>query len=225
MKKHLFIFLVFLCPVLVFSQNVEVEGGIKADSIEVQSGLIKNVADPISGEDAATKAYVDLISSPCGLSIGDTHEGGIIFYLDGSGCHGLVAKARDETGDYQWSTLNQSTYAIGLGIFEGEQNTNKIISRMGVGNAPAAEQCAGLTDGGFSDWYLPSRIELDMMYENIGPGDALGLGNVGSFSSDFYWSSTEFDGNFAGIQDFASGGKKYVLQKNASPNVRAVQAF
>lgn len=59
MKKHLFFLVAVFWPIFVFSQNVEVLGGIIADSIDVQSGLVKNVADPISAQDAANKAYVD----------------------------------------------------------------------------------------------------------------------------------------------------------------------
>ena len=63
------------------------------------------------------------------------------------------------------------------------------------GDNYAARLCNELiiSEGGtaYGDWYLPSKYELNLMYENIGQGNALGLGNVGNFSSSSYWSSTE----------------------------------
>jgi len=43
-----------------------------------------------------------------------------------------------------------------------------------------------LNINGFSDWFLPSSGELDQMYGN------LKRRNLGDFSNDWYWSSTEY---------------------------------
>ena len=99
-----------------------------------------------------------------------------------------------------------------------------IVFNQGAGTY-AARICYDLVTGSITDWYLPSKYELSLMYMNIGPGNLLGLGNVGGFTSPFYWSSTEYDATRAWTQSFTSGFK-YSSGKNSGPcGVRAVRAF
>ena len=88
----------------------------------------------------------------------------------------------------------------------------------------AAQLCYELSSGGYDDWYLPSKYELNLMYENIGKGNALGLGNVGGFANDDYWSSTEDDFTTAWYQGFTNGYQNY-FNKLSTSYVRAVRAF
>ena len=69
---------------------------------------------------------------------------------------------------------------------------------------------------GFSDWYLPSQNELDAMYEK--------RDMIGGFSTDNYWSSSEYGGNGAWFQYFVIGNQGY-SNKNYTNYVRPVRAF
>jgi len=157
------------------------------------------------------------------LAIGDTHQGGIIFYLDENG-GGLIAAPSDQSSAAVWGCKGFILGADGMAIGTGAQNTTDIeagCTTIGT----AADICANLTLGGYSDWFLPSKDELNEMYLNIGHGSS--LGNVGGFAlkgaSSFYWSSTEF-GNGAWFQGFLSGGQEK-SHKFWEDNVRAVRAF
>ena len=180
----------------------------------------------INEGDATTANWLSLTASTCGLSIGDTHQGGIIFYLDGSGCHGLVAAPSDQSTGIQWYNGSYiETYAYGNGIGSGEGNSQGIRRWQGTCSSCYASQlCQDLNLGGKTDWYLPSKYELNLMYENIGQGNVLGLGNVGNFANYYYWSSTENDNFNAWLQYFFYGDQGY-LGKGNTYNVRAVRAF
>ncbi len=93
------------------------------------------------------------------------------------------------------------------------------------GATSAAAICADLSLGGYSDWYLPSIEELNKMYQNIGQGNDLGLGNVGGFALNAYWSSTEDDNNDAWAQGFTDGLQLNYNSKVNTYFVRAVRAF
>ena len=182
----------------------------------------------VTGDGTVGSPYVVSATSDCGLSIGDTIQGGMIFYLDASGCHGLISATTDQSTGIQW--YNGSfipTNATFDGVKAGQSNTKLIIDTQGTGSY-AAKLCDDLiiysNTGLFEDWYLPSKYELNLMYENIGQGDALGLGNAGQFANYFYWSSTEYDNGDALGQSFDIGGQYNSLKSNTF-SVRAVRAF
>ena len=210
--------------------------------------FIKTETDPTGGSGYTITGTSELLSVPyalhaktaesvtstCGLSIGDTYQGGIIFYLDASGCHGLIAAPGDQSTGIRWYAGTYGfTQAKGDGIYAGKANTSIIIAAQVAigddGDNYAARLCNELiiSEGGtaYGDWYLPSKYELNLMYENIGQGNALGLGNVGNFSSSFYWSSTEVDIVVAWFQSFSNGNQSAGLGKANAYYVRAVRAF
>lgn len=163
-------------------------------------------------------------TSPCGLAIGQTYQGGIIFYLDASGCHGLIAAPTDQNTGIQWyNGVNIYTTAFASCVGCGDGNTSIIVYQQGAGSY-AASLCYSLILGSYNDWRLPSRYELNLMYQNIGQGNALGLGNVGGFANFNYWSSTEYNNNVAFLQNFANGFQG-AFNKNGLNYVRAVRAF
>ncbi|MDD2722984.1 MAG: DUF1566 domain-containing protein [Methylovulum sp.] len=158
------------------------------------------------------------------IMIGKTYQGGLIFYVDASGEHGLVAAPKDQSTGIQWYNGSYfDTGATATAVGTGAANTSKIIKAQGAGSY-AAKLAANLVLGGYDDWFLPSKDELNLMYKNIGPGAAAPLTNVGGFASDTYWSSSEFGSSTAWNQNFGSGVQHSYLKSSAF-YVRAVRAF
>ena len=170
--------------------------------------------------------------------IGEFYGGGVIFWLDESGDHGLICDIFDFR-EYQWFLGvggEIATNARGDGIGAGEMNTAIIISRqtkdLETGNF-AALRCANLVRNSYGDWYLPSKEELNLIYENREIIDSTALANGGeALISDYsnplllpyYWSSTEFDWFDAWGQDFESG-LPFNNHKGFAHHVRAIRAF
>jgi len=175
---------------------------------------------------SAGTAYGNELSftTPAALAIGDSYQGGIIFYLDGSG-GGLIAAPTDQTAGSIWGCNGTLiTGADGTAIGTGAQNTIDIEAGCTTPST-AADICSNLVLAGYTDWFLPSKDELNLMYQNIGQGNALGLGNVGGFTNNFYWSSTENDNYRAWEQNFTDGFQFGYDGKLTVNYVRAVRAF
>ena len=82
----------------------------------------------------------------------------------------------------------------------------------------AAYQCTQYFGNGYADWYLPSKNELNLMYQN------LKMKEIGGFSSNYYWSSSEISSTNAWNQPFSNGGQLSGT-KDGPIYVRAIRAF
>jgi len=167
-------------------------------------------------------------AAPIIYAIGDTGPGGgLVFSVTADGLHGLEAAPRDQ-GRVLWSnggyTAPGTVTGAGWDGINGGRNTDRIINSQGAGSY-AALLCANYTGGGYGDWYLPSKYELNQMYIKIGQGATAPLtNNVGGFANGLYWSSTENDASLAWYQYFLDGYQGANI-KLFTLRVRAVRAF
>jgi len=167
--------------------------------------------------------------------LGDFYGGGVVFklfhagqigYVEGE-THGLIAAVQDQSSAIRWyNGINVTTGATETAIGTGSANTDAIIDAQG---ATETSYAAGLaranTGGGYTDWFLPSKAELNKMWLERETINTTASANGGSnFSSNWYWSSTESGSSYAWIHHLSDGGTQ-VLDKSYSVWVRAVRAF
>ena len=162
-------------------------------------------------------AYGDQVSFTTlssSFTIGQSYGGGIIFYIDGTGQHGLISAPSDQ-GWMPWGCFAATIGGTSTAIGTGQANTTAIVNECSQAGI-AARICDALVLNGYSDWFLPSKDELNQMY--------LQKTVIGGFTYDYYWSSSESNADNAWGQHFAIGyqgnyGKDY------ADWVRAVRAF
>jgi hypothetical protein len=163
------------------------------------------------------------------LSIGQSYQGGKVAYIlvkgdpgyDPNTQHGIIAATSDQSDQLIRIKWDKGTYTItgatGTAIGTGLSNTNKIIVSQGE---PAISYAAGLarayTGGGYTDWYLPSKDELEKL--------SYTREIIGGFVNYYYWSSSEFDLRKAWYQTFFSG-RQYTTVKGEPAIVRAIRSF
>jgi hypothetical protein len=154
--------------------------------------------------------------------VGQHYGGGIIFWIDSSGLHGLIAATSDASylpiwwGDRYYLPIKTTGTAVGTGA----SNTKAIIAVQGVKYNYAALVCANYRGGGYSDWFLPSKDELYLLYQQKNV--------VGGFIRGGYWSSSEHYTQF----DHYNAWQKYFYNdianfpsKDRVDGVRAIRAF
>jgi uncharacterized protein (TIGR02145 family) len=149
------------------------------------------------------------------LSVGQTYQGGIIFYLADGGQSGLIVTAAN-IGTAQYGCSGTEISSTSKGLWSGKQNTDAIMASCNVSNNAAA-LCANLVHQGYDDWYLPSWDEVIAMRQNL---YANGIGGFQMHGS--IWTSSEVSSDLALAYDWSCLsylGKSYTL------GVRAVRAF
>ncbi|UKM65940.1 DUF1566 domain-containing protein [Flavobacteriaceae bacterium GSB9] len=151
------------------------------------------------------------------LILGDNYQGGIIFYLDNTEKHGLIAAKTDQsTLDPWWNGSFIKTEATSTA--DGSTNTNMIIQAQGDNGSYAAKLCRDYSGGGFNDWFLPSKDQLNILYEQ--------KTLVGGFSNQIYWTSSEYGVGSAWVQDFENGEQHSDnTSDRAGIHTRAIRAF
>lgn len=166
-----------------------------------------------------------LTSSECGwrfLEAAPQDIGKAVFGYYRNSANGVNLCVNGDTEYYEENCTRK-------GIGYGKSNTEMLMDAMGneayttySGTEKtknyAAKMCADYSLNGYDDWFLPSLNELNLMYENLEKND------LGSFTSGYYWSSSENNSSYAWYQYFNDGYQNY-YNRNYYFYVRPIRAF
>ncbi len=148
------------------------------------------------------------------LEIGDYFEGGIVIYLDGNG-GGIVAAQTDQSIGAPWGCEGQNIGGTTLVIGGGLNSTEAIYASctdLGI----AAKICYDLDYNGYTDWYLPTRDELLLMYQY--------RAQIGGFATGTYWTSSQASNTTGWLVLFTDGTASTYFKDN-NYRVRAIRNF
>ncbi|GGE75990.1 hypothetical protein GCM10011533_30460 [Streptosporangium jomthongense] len=152
-----------------------------------------------------------------GFYAGDIEDGGKWYKLIVADIEADVygLKWMDPRGD--WPQAESNT--------DGPGNT---LSMAGDARFEAGNHCLDYRGGGFDDWYMPARSELQVIYENLGhnktPPVGFESGSAQAFSSsDYYWCSTQYSSDSAWRRRFSDGDEGNSYKNSTSRRVRPVR--
>jgi len=164
-----------------------------------------------------------IIHAPKALKIGDKGPaGGYIFYDKGNNNGGWrYLEAAPAEAEFQavWSVRYTNVENTQAGLGFGKRNTQLIVDLFAKTSGEwdtAAQKCAELDFGGFKDWFLPSRDELDQMYGN------LKRRNLGEFKNGWYHSSS-LSSSYSVMQQSFETGRQVTDSRSDRCYVRPVR--
>jgi hypothetical protein len=208
---------------LCASGEMSLGGSTTGRSVNLELGCAATTAICMDRTDVRTLAAVasGAISMNCfygkskaPTTLGQSFDGGFytgVINIGGGVCYYLLVSP-NATGcaDCLWKTTRNSS---GTGSFcNGYTNT---YGPMTNATHPAGNWTATRSISGFSDWYLPARDELNLLYANRGsmPGGE-------GYPEVTFWSSTEFNVCCACNQTFNFGQ----IQNNVKSDFSRIRA-
>ena len=191
------------------------------------------VDDMYIAEEGAVAGEIEvvIVASKVTYAIGDTGPGGgLIFYKSSSGGDDTYLECAPVGTEWVNDEWADTLVIIGTstGVGTGQANTTAIVAEY-PGQSFAANHCDDLVSGGKSDWFLPSKDELNLIYNNL---HLSGLGEFDGASDGYdYWSSSEghtsYAAAYAYCHDFYTD-LALMTEKdrtNYARNVRAIRTF
>jgi hypothetical protein len=161
------------------------------------------------------------------LTIGDSYQGGVIAYFFQAGDpgyvagekHGLIAAVADASNAawYDWEHI--VTISTGTALGTGSTNTAAIVAAYTGSYNYAAKICANYEHDGYTDWFLPSKDELNKLYLNLEA-----IGGFATGSNSYYYSSSQSGSMYAWAINFNNGASLVRMVQNAD-RVRPVRVF
>ncbi len=186
----------------------------------------------VTGTGAIASPYViNAIYGSNAHNIGELFGGGIVFWIDNTGQHGLIVSLFNTSQSSTWSTIyNVLIGPTAQSTWNGQANSTAMIYHPAAISS-SAKLCNSYSNpnhgtGIYSDWYLPAVDELSLVYHARYLLNKVIAGESGvPFLSDVnYWSSTEFDAQNAKNYYF-SNGEAGENSKNSTNVVRCVRDF
>jgi hypothetical protein len=94
------------------------------------------------------------------------------------------------------------------------------MEAAGLVDHPAAEHCVSYAGGGHTDWHMPARSQITLLYNNLaGHAEFADLVSSG----DYVWSSTEASSTRAWNRRFSDGYESHYYKDYSLRRVRPVR--
>ncbi len=179
----------------------------------------------------------DAINTP--PVIGETREGGIVSHLFQPGetgyvngeVHGIITSPVDVVFEAQWGCQGTAVGGTSTKIGRGRKNTELVLAfhdnlpdyydnptqcHPNNDGSVAAREAIKFAHGGFSDWFMPSLLEMEFLFQNREV--------IGGFTESEYWSSCESNETNACVMSFITG-EKLSKPKSEYRRVRVIRFF